>query len=217
MYNGCSSSRHPSASANTPLHHLQLRAELVQHFLKHVGTVSRWDKDKEMPDGSEGTSFASYVEEVAKPGTWCGLLELRPWRACTTLALPWCLEPRQGKCSLSSLRKSSALWFFCSPAFISIPCSLGRASLCPSRSRMSSPSLQRVAGVAVARCGLTMGLLLGLLRAALPANVLATQRGRGSRRGRNARLRVLRVGTPGPPPGYWGSGDPRMEFECFGV
>ena len=60
----------------TLLHHLQLRAELVQHYLKHIDTYSAlWDK--EMPDGQPGSSFESYVEAVARPGTWCGLLELR--------------------------------------------------------------------------------------------------------------------------------------------
>ena len=58
------------------MHHLQLRAELVQHLLKHIDTYSsQWDK--EMPSGEIGDSFEKYIEEVAKPKTWCGLLELK--------------------------------------------------------------------------------------------------------------------------------------------
>ena len=58
------------------LHHLQLRAEVVQHFLKHADSYSAiWDR--EMPDGTEGDSFEAYVEAIATPGTWSGLLEIR--------------------------------------------------------------------------------------------------------------------------------------------
>ena len=43
--------------------------------MKHADTYSAlWDK--EMPDGSGG-SFESYVEEIGKPGAWCGWFEIR--------------------------------------------------------------------------------------------------------------------------------------------
>ena len=68
---------HAAATGKSaPMHHLQLRAELVQHLLKHIDTYSsQWDK--EMPSGEIGDSFEKYIEEVAKPKTWCGLLELK--------------------------------------------------------------------------------------------------------------------------------------------
>ena len=59
-----------------PAHHLQLRAELVQHYVKHLNTYeAQWDK--EMPDGSVGDKFETYIEAIAQHKTWGGLLELR--------------------------------------------------------------------------------------------------------------------------------------------
>ena len=61
---------------STPLHPLLLRAELVQHYLKHLDTyASQWDH--EMPSGEAGTDFEAYVSEVARPKTWSGVLELK--------------------------------------------------------------------------------------------------------------------------------------------
>eukprot|EP00439_Symbiodinium_sp_Y106_P033647 s699_g4.t1 len=65
-----------TSSKEKPLHHLLVRAELIQHYMKHSTTYSElWDH--ELPDGSHGSSFESYVEAMARPKVWGGLLELR--------------------------------------------------------------------------------------------------------------------------------------------
>ncbi|CAE7793641.1 Otud3, partial [Symbiodinium necroappetens] len=58
------------------LHHLLVRAELIQHFVKNRSVYeAQWDK--ELPNGSQGESFELYIEEMAKPKVWGGLLEIR--------------------------------------------------------------------------------------------------------------------------------------------
>ena len=48
----------------------------TQHYLKHMETYSAlWDR--ELPNGQQGSSFEEYIEAVARPTTWCGLLEIR--------------------------------------------------------------------------------------------------------------------------------------------
>ena len=65
-----------TAGKEKPLHHLLVRAELIQHYMKHSTTYSElWDH--ELPDGSHGSSFESYVEAMARPKVWGGILELR--------------------------------------------------------------------------------------------------------------------------------------------
>lgn len=54
---------------------IQARAEVVAHLNKHQETYAPlWDGLQ--PDNSKGTTFTAYLEEMQKPTTWGGWLEL---------------------------------------------------------------------------------------------------------------------------------------------